>query len=337
MSHLYRRGRVYWLAYYQNNKLYRKSLKTKDKTAAKYLQNKKDREILETKSTVPNQNNQCLPVLEEYLEYNEHRRSKAWNAKSAQKIKDFLTYANIKTFEQINENKYQEYLNYKIEKFKLKFPTLNGYIASIKAWLNYCIKLRRIFFNPLGNVKKFRLLYNPKRFLSKDEIKSMLKEAKNRNLYVDKDPCLYLLIATGIYSGMRPQELFTLEWQDIDFKHNQITIRNKVGFTIKTKKFRVMPLFSRLRLILKPLSKEKGACFDSTNKRRIFNRIIKEAKLKEVNWYTLRHTFISHALMDGVPIHIVSRWVGHSSITTTMGYAHLLKDHSKEQIEKINF
>jgi hypothetical protein len=117
MSHLYRRPKkngVYWLAFYKDGKLHRESQHTKDLSAARYLQNKKDRELLETKSSVPSQNNLCLPVLEEYIRYNEHRRG-SWNTKSEQKIKDFLAYANIKTFEQISDKKYQEFLNYKIE------------------------------------------------------------------------------------------------------------------------------------------------------------------------------------------------------------------------------
>ncbi|MHB8155043.1 MAG: tyrosine-type recombinase/integrase [Candidatus Omnitrophota bacterium] len=337
MSHRYKRGETYWLAYYQNNKLVRESLHTKDTSAAKYLQNKKDRELIENRHAAPSQNNLCLPALKEYLSYYEHRRTNLSSDKTKHEVEDFLTWGDIKTFEDITEKKFQKYLNYKISNKQLAQSTLNRYIASIKAWLNHCIKLRYIFFNPLSNVKTFKLIYNPKEFLSKEQIKTVLVAAQNPDLYVDKDPCLYPLIATGIYSGMRPQEVFTLEWQDIDFKHDQVMVRNKVGFTIKTKKFRVMPLFSRLKAILKPLRKENGACFDTTNKRRIFNRIREEAKLMNINWYTLRHTFISHALMDGIPIHTVSRWVGHSSITTTMGYAHLLKDHSKKQIEKLSF
>jgi integrase len=189
----------------------------------------------------------------------------------------------------------------------------------------------------LSNIKKFKLLSNPKEFLSKDQIKAIFTAAKKSTLYVDNDPYLYPVIATGIYAGLRPQELFTLEWQNIDFKRDQITIKNKDGFTTKTKKFRVIPLHSRLKAILGPLVKKEGYCFDVTNRRRVFGRILEEAKLTNVNWYTLRHTFISHALMDGVPLRTVADWAGHSSINTTMGYAHVLQEHSATQIEKLDF
>lgn len=356
MSHLYRRPKkngTYWLAFYKDGKLHRESQHTKDLSAARYLQNKKDRELIEGKNTAPNQGNLCQPILEGYLSHYEHRRTKTANDKSKHEVEDFLTWGNIKTFEQITEKKFQEYLNHKINDKHIKQLTLNRYIASIKAWLSYCIKLRYIFFNPLSNVKKFRVLYNPKRFFSVDEIKAVLKASQKKELYIDKKPTLYPAIATGIYGGPRPEELFTLEWPNFDFKRNQITIKNKEGFTIKTRKFRVIPLHDKLKKILIPLRKESGLCFDTTNRRRIFKRILKEANadmitagllpegstalIKDVNWYTLRHTFGSHAAMAGVPLPTLAAWMGHSSITTTMIYAHLSPGHHKTEIDKVKF
>ncbi len=335
MSHRYRRGNVYWLAYWHNGKLSRESLKTKDLNAAKYLQNEKDKELLQNKSTVPNQNNLCHPVLKEYLQYHEHRGSKLGNMKTEQEIKDFLGWSNIQTFEQITEKQFQEYLNHKIT--SLKQPTLNRYIASIKAWLNYCVKMHYIFFNPLTYVKKYKLPENPKRFLSQEEIKKLLLTAKNSSIYVDGDTTLYPAIATGIYAGLRQRELFTLEWSNIDFKNNTISVINKVGFTTKSKKFRVIPLHSKLKSILESYKQKSGPCFDTTNWRRILRRIIKKAEIKDVGWHTLRHTFASHLVMNGVDIATVSKLLGHSNISTTMIYSHLSKDHLKGSVDKLHF
>jgi len=38
---------------------------------------------------------------------------------------------------------------------------------------------------------------------------------------------------------------------------------------------------------------------------------------------TLRHTFASHLVMNGISIYKVSQWLGHKSVNTTMIYAHL--------------
>lgn len=295
---------------------------------------------MESGSSAPNQKNLCQPLVEEYLAFNEHRRTKMVNSKNRHEIEDFINWGSIKTFDQITEKKFNEYINHKVNDEKLKPLSLNRYIASVKSWLNYCLRMRCIFFNPLiyvENLVKYNEKTNPKRFLNKKEIEVFIKTSKMPSLYVDRNPTLYPFIVTGIYSGMRPGELINLEWPDLDFKRRKIMIKSKAHFTTKNKEFREMPLFSRLHTILKPLRKKKGQCFDTTNLRRIFGRIIKKSKLTNVNLYTLRHTFISHALMDGTPIRTVAAWVGHSNIKTTMGYAHLLPEHSHKQIEKIKF
>jgi len=161
--------------------------------------------------------------------------------------------------------------------------------------------------------------------------------AQDQSLYVDQKPTIYPVIATGIYTGLRQREIFTLEWPDIDFTHQLVKVRNKPGFTTKDRENRAVPLHKDLARILRALRKNEGPCFDVTNQRRIFHRIRIKAGLKDIGWHTLRHTFASHALMAGVPIATVSKWLGHSSVTTTMIYSHLLKDHQAQEIKKLSF
>jgi integrase len=340
MSHLYRhppRTGNYWLAYMHSGKLYRESLKTKDRATAKYLQNKKDRELLESRDPIPKQARECLPLLQEYIEVNKHRRSQGASLNSEEKVKAFLAWAKIKTVNQISERRFLEYLNHRIGSEKLSPFTANHIIAIIKAWLNYAVQGRYIFSNPLAHVRRFPEPENEKRFFSVEEIALLLKESANPKHYVDGQPTLYPAIATGIYAGPRPAELFALDWEDFDFARKRIRIRNKPNFMVKTKRFREVPICSNLLKILEPLRKNKGRCFDGTNRRRILGRILEAAKLEGANFYTLRHTFISHALMNGVPIRTVMKWAGHRQISTTIGYSHLIPEHEDREIEKLNF
>lgn len=43
----------------------------------------------------------------------------------------------------------------------------------------------------------------------------------------------------------------------------------------------------------------------------------------EACFHTFRHTTCSRLVQRGVPILVVQKWMGHSSIQTTMRYAHL--------------
>jgi len=48
-----------------------------------------------------------------------------------------------------------------------------------------------------------------------------------------------------------------------------------------------------------------------------------KAGIKHIPTHGLRHTYGSHLAMAGVPLTDIMTWMGHSSIETTMIYAHL--------------
>ncbi len=50
------------------------------------------------------------------------------------------------------------------------------------------------------------------------------------------------------------------------------------------------------------------------------------ARGKRVGTHTLRHSYARHLLMNGIPINYLSRWLGHSSIQTTLIYLELVPD-----------
>ena len=49
---------------------------------------------------------------------------------------------------------------------------------------------------------------------------------------------------------------------------------------------------------------------------------------RRVGTHTLRHSAARHWLASGVPINVVSRWLGHATITTTLLYLEILPDPS---------
>ena len=49
---------------------------------------------------------------------------------------------------------------------------------------------------------------------------------------------------------------------------------------------------------------------------------------KRISSHTLRHSYARHLLANGIPINVVSRWLGHRSLTITMIYLELLPDPS---------
>lgn len=327
MSHLYKQKAVFWLAYSIDGKLHRISLKTKDKATARYLQAKKDQDLSEHRYQVID-----APVgaaLDEFDKASCHHKTKRTHREDLSRIRAFLAWAGIGKVSGITEKALEDYFSHKMSQGS-KPGTVNRIMASLRTFLNFAVRRNLLRNNPVACIKKYRPPVNPPRFLTKDEIAKVMKAAKRTSLYP--------AVSCAIYTGMRRGELFSLEWTDVDLGKREITVSNKEGFTTKSRRFRVIPIHPTLCGILAKYRKPAGRCFDQVNQRRIFARIMRQAKLgDDVGWHSLRHTFASQLVMAGVDIVTVSKLLGHSAIATTMIYSHLTRDHVRTAVSRLDF
>lgn len=61
----------------------------------------------------------------------------------------------------------------------------------------------------------------------------------------------------------------------------------------------------------------------------------RRAGLRRITWHSLRHSFASQLAMAGVPLPQIQAWMGHSTITMTMRYAHLAPGGGDELIKAL--
>ncbi|KIF71937.1 integrase [Streptomyces sp. AcH 505] len=87
----------------------------------------------------------------------------------------------------------------------------------------------------------------------------------------------------------------------------------------------------RLEVFFAPRQRGKGVMPTASTYGYHFKKACASADLVEVDGaakytpHSLRHFFASTALVNGVPIHEVSRWLGHRSVKTTIDiYGHLV-------------
>ncbi|MDR3714366.1 MAG: site-specific integrase [Puia sp.] len=66
-----------------------------------------------------------------------------------------------------------------------------------------------------------------------------------------------------------------------------------------------------------------------------FGNAVEEAKIENMTWHILRHTFASRLVMAGVPLKTVQELMGHKTIAMTARYAHLSPGHKKEALKRL--
>lgn len=150
------------------------------------------------------------------------------------------------------------------------------------------------------------------------------------------------IVLTLIYSaGLRGQEVINLKISDIDFERKTIHIRQS-----KYKKDRMVPLADSMAIGLKKYlkaenphiwlfnGKEPDGRYSVKGLSWVMRENIKKTGIsKDVNLHSLRHSYATHLLEQGVNIVTLKELLGHAEITTTMIYLHvaqcpLLKPHS---------
>ena len=67
----------------------------------------------------------------------------------------------------------------------------------------------------------------------------------------------------------------------------------------------------------------------------IWYRLRKEAGLDDVRLHDLRHTYASHAVMQGMPLPVVAKLLGHAQTTMTLRYAHTGERETEAAAERI--
>lgn len=348
----------YFKVYYDDLNGNKKQYKSK-----KYL-NKKDAQDAERTfllSLTDKVDSRSMTIKDLIIDYKNHQKNKV-------KITTYTNYSkydnklkglnNIK----IIDFKINHFNQWKISFEKERYSTIykNNVYKFLRAILNYGIKYYS-FINLVEILNKMSGFTNPNElkkemlFFTYDEFKKFINQ-ENDLKYKTYFEMLY-------YCGLRKGEANALTWKDIDLENNVIDINKNVSLKIKGQQYTLIPpkTQSSYRLLKMPdiLYNDIRSLKDYYKKYSNFsenwfvfggslpladttvndkkNNNCDKANIKRIRIHDFRHSCASLLISNGASISLVSKYLGHSNLTTTLNtYTHMFKNEFNEIMEVIN-
>ena len=161
--------------------------------------------------------------------------------------------------------------------------------------------------------------------LSKKEVQLIIQSIKN----IKHKALISLLYGSGLRIG----ELLNLKMSDIDSQRMVVFVNDAKGkkdrYTILS--YKSLELLRFYYKEYKPkeflFEGQKGGKYSSESAGQLFKRALKRAKInKKATLHTLRHSFATHLLEDGIGIAHIQKLLGHSNIKTTLIYTRIAHD-----------
>ncbi|EKD57476.1 MAG: putative integrase [uncultured bacterium] len=192
--------------------------------------------------------------------------------------------------------------------------TVNQYHAALK------LIFEKVYQKPFG----FDIPYAKRNsklpiVLSRSEVRQIIKvihNAKHR-----------LMVALAYGAGLRVSEVIDLRVKNVDIDELMLHIRqakeNKDWITVLPKKLKadLLCLIAGKDKNKFVFTSERSGKLTTRTAQKVFAKALRKAKIsKEATFHSLRHSFATHLLENGVDVRYVQELLGHRNIRTTQRY-----------------
>lgn len=229
--------------------------------------------------------------------------------------------------------------HFKAERQKTCSPvTVNIDFRALRAAFNLAIKWRLLNDNPFSHSSQVKQPETVPSHLTKQDFQKILAEVR--------EPVLRDIYLFAVLTGMRQGEILKLSWSNVDFEHKLIQVASSGRFLTKTGKVRSIPMSDAVFELLSRRSltstgqyvfHKDGFPVTASYVCHKFKKYVRKLGLSEgFRFHSLRHTFATWLVQDGVPIYEVQKLLGHSSISVTQVYAHLRPEGLHNTVNRIH-
>lgn len=219
--------------------------------------------------------------------------------------------------------------------------------------------------NPVASVKRPKVTYKDGDVYDEEEVVELFQ------LLEDEQPHWRLFIKLAVTAGLRRGELLALEWDDVDFENNTISVNHSLsynkedGYQLKVPKTKTsirvvsvpQSVMSELKKYKHIKNKERmqardlweggdhffvfsnwnGKPYYPTAPSTWWRRFTKRTEFRYIRLHDLRHTSATILINQGVHAKTISSRLGHADIQTTMNiYGHALRKADEGAAEKFD-
>lgn len=217
-------------------------------------------------------------------------------------------------------------------------------LSTLRSFFQYWVKKGEIAQNPARAVHSPKVPKRLPKFLSVDEMTSLIESAVNNDFRGRREKAILELLYS---SGLRVSELTGADVGSIDLENRIIRVLGKGG------KERIVPVGKKAVDKLKDyldiresvVRKDQQSAALFLNNRgerltvrsvqRLIEEVIRRCRFpKGASPHVFRHTFATHLLNAGADLRSIQELLGHASLSTTQKYTHVNLDHLTEVYKK---
>lgn len=259
-------------------------------------------------------------------------------------VQKYISYLDNSGITDIQETTRTTVLTYllSLQKQGRATSTVSRTLASLRSYYLFITQSGTAMSDPTQNLEAPRVEKKLPSVLSAEDVDKLLNQPSPKDAKGIRDKAmLELLYATGI----RVSELIELKVNDVNIPAGFIKCTS-------AKKERYIPIGNLAKKSLvnyitnartKLMHSEEELLFVNCNgsklSRQGFWKIIKQYGKAagidvDITPHTLRHSFAAHLLENGADLKSIQEMLGHSDISSTQVYAHLMKSKIKSVYEK---